>query len=384
MSDLPVLAYSMAYPIGVLGVLLCFQLARRRWHVALEPPPETSELAVADFVIENPGVMGLTVRDVMGLNPDSGFLISRIQKGNVVDIARLDTSLEQGGVVAVVGDAQALRRAAHIFGKASPSHIELDRSELDYRRVFVSSREVVGRRIRELALADRLSAIVTRLRRGDVDVVADPDTRLEYGDRVRVLTRRANFAAVARFFGDSVRGAAEMHVGSLAIGMVLGVVVGMLPIPLGGGRTLRLGLAGGSLLVALVLGRLERSGGISWVMPLPANLTLRQIGLLLFLAGVGTRAGYSFLDTLFHNGAQFMIAGAAVTFVVTGATLLIGRRLGIPFDALLGLSSGVQTQPACLAYADTLARSDVPSVGYAAVYPTAMIVKILIAQLLLT
>jgi putative transport protein len=174
-----------------------------------------------------------------------------------------------------------------------------------------------------------------------------------------------------------------MHVGSLAIGMVLGVVVGMLPIPLGGGQTVRLGLAGGTLLVALVLGRLERSGGISWVMPLPANLTLRQIGLLLFLAGVGTRAGYAFLDTLRHDGAQLLLAGAVVTFVVTLATLLVGRRLGIRFDALLGLSSGVQTQPACLAYADALARSDVPSVAYAAVYPTAMIVKILVAQLLL-
>ena len=383
-SDLPVLTYSVAYPVGVVGVLLCFQLARRRWRVALEPVPEASELAVCDFAVKNPGVMGLTIREVMGLNPDSGFVISRIQKGGGVDIARGATVLEQGDVVAVVGDAQALRRAATIFGEASASHIELDRSELDYRRVFISSREVVGKRIRELDLADRLSAIITRLRRGDVDVVPDPDTRLEYGDRVRVLTRRANFTAVARFLGDSVRGAAEMHVGSLAIGMVAGVIVGMLPIPLGGGRTVRLGLAGGSLLVALVLGRLERSGGISWVMPLPANLTLRQIGLLLFLAGVGTRAGYAFLDTLRHDGAQLLLAGAVVTFLVTLATLLLGRRLGIPFDSLLGLSSGVQTQPACLAYADALARSDVPGAAYAAVYPTAMIVKILVAQLLLT
>jgi putative transport protein len=118
-------------------------------------------------------------------------------------------------------------------------------------------------------------------------------------------------------------------------------------------------------------------------MPLPANLTIRQIGLLLFLAGVGTRAGYSFLDTLRHNGAQLLLAGAVVTFVATLATLLVGRQLGIRFDSLLGLASGVQTQPACLAYADGLARSDVPSVAYAAVYPTAMIVKIRVAQLLL-
>jgi putative transport protein len=384
LSNVPVLAYSVSYPVGVVGALLCFQLAQRRWRVTLEPAPEAPEPAVCDFVVKNPGVMGLTIREVMDLNRDSAFVISRIQQQGRVDIARSDTLLAEGDVVAVVGDEQALRRAASIFGAASPSQIALDQSELDYRRVFVSRREVVGKRIQDLDLADRLSAIITRLRRGDVDIVPDQEIRLEYGDRVRVLTRRANFAAVTRFFGDSVRSAAEMPVGSLAIGMVLGVILGMLPIPLGGGRTVRLGLAGGTLLVALVLGRLERSGGISWVMPLPANLTIRQIGLLLFLAGVGTRAGYSFLDTLRHNGAQLLLAGAVVTFVATLATLLVGRQLGIRFDSLLGLASGVQTQPACLAYADALARSDVPSLAYAAVYPSAMIVKILLAQLLLT
>jgi putative transport protein len=385
LADLPVLGYGVAYPVGVMGALLCLQLARRLWRGTLEPAPEVPEPGVCEFVVRNPGVMGHTIGEVMDLNPDGAFVISRVRKNGRVDIARAETELADGDVVAVVGDEQALRRAASIFGAASASHIAMDRSQLDYRRVFVSSLEVVGKRIRELELADQLSAVITRLRRGDVDIVPDGETRLEYGDRVRVLTRRANFAAVTRFFGDSVRGAAEMHVGSLAIGMVLGFLVGMLPIPLGGGRTVRLGVAGGTLLVSLALGRLERTGGISWVMPVPANLTMRQIGLLLFLAGVGTRAGYSFVDTLRHNGPQLLLAGAAVTFVVTLATLVIGRQfLGMRFDALLGLASGVQTQPACLAYADALARSDVPSVAYAAVFPTAMMVKILVAQLLLT
>jgi putative transport protein len=385
LADLPVLGYSVAYPVGVIVALLCFELARRLWRVTHEPAHDAPEPGVCEFVVRNPGVMGRTIREVMDLNPDAAFVISRIRKEGHVDIARADTLLTEGDVVAVVGDEQALQRAASIFGAASASHIAMDRSELDYRRVFVSRPDIVGRRIRELDLANRLSAIITRLRRGDVDIVPDEETRLEYGDRVRVLTRRANFPAVAKFFGDSVRGAAEMHVGSLALGMVLGVMVGMLPIPLGGDRTVRLGLAGGSLLVSLVLGRLERTGGISWAMPVPANLTLRQIGLLLFLAGMGTRAGYSFLDTLRHNGPQLLLAGALVTFVVTLATLMVGRYLlGMRFDSLLGLASGVQTQPACLAYADALARSDAPSVAYAAVFPTAMMVKILVAQLLLT
>jgi putative transport protein len=385
LADMPVLGYSVAYPVGVIGALLCFELVRRLWRVTQEPAHEVPEPRVREFVVRNPGVMGRTIREVVDLNPDAAFVISRIRKEGHVDIARADTLLTEGDVVAVVGDEQALHRAASIFGGASTSHIAMDRSELDYRRVFVSNGEVVGKRIRDLELVDRLSAVITRLRRGDVDIVPDAETRLEYGDRIRVLTRREKFGAVARFFGDSIRGAAEMDFGSLAIGMVLGVLVGMLPIPLGGGRTLHLGVAGGTLLVALVLGRVERSGGISWLMPVPANLTMRQIGLLLFLAGIGIRAGYTFADSLRHNGPQLLLAAAGVTFVVTLATLVIGRHLlGLRFDALLGMASGVQTQPACLAYADAFARSDVPSVSYAAVFPTAMMVKILLAQLLLT
>jgi putative transport protein len=385
LSDQAVLAYSVAYPMGVIGALICFQLAGRLWPVALDPPLEGPELAVRDFVVKNPAVIGHTVREVMSLGREAPFVISRVQQGGRTAIARSDTTLSEGDIVAVVGDEQALRRAKDILGAVSPSQIELDRSDLDYRRVFVSSPEIVGKRIFDLDLPDRLSAVITRLRRGDLDIVPDQATRLEYGDRVRVVTRRANFAAVARFFGDSVRGAAEMQVGSQAMGLVLGVIVGMLPIPLGGGSTMRLGLAGGSLFVGLLLGRLERTGRISWVMPVPANLTLRQVGLLLFLAGLGTQAGYSFLDTLRHNGGQLLLAGGVVTFAVTLATLIVGRQLlGIRLDALLGLAAGVQTQPACLAYANELARSEVPSAAYAAVFPTAMIVKIVVAQLLLT
>jgi putative transport protein len=244
---------------------------------------------------------------------------------------------------------------------------------------------VVGKRLQDLDLQNRLGAMITRLRRGDVDVVPRPDTRLEMGDVVRVLTRKEKFQAVSRFFGDSLRGTAETDFGSVAIGMVLGVMVGMLPMPLPGGTTVTLGLAGGPLLVALVLGRLERSGRVTWIIPAPASLTLRQIGLLLFMAGVGVKAGYSFVETIRADGAQMLAAGALITFGVTLCTILVGHRfLKIPFDALMGLVSGVQTQPACLAYATGLTRSDAPNIAYAGVYPAAMIAKIILAQLLIS
>ncbi len=381
-SDEPVVAYSIAYPMGVIGVLVSFAVLRRRWKPAMEPPAEGAEICARDFAVMNPAVMGRTVEEVLRPHRDPGFVVSRIQHGGASDIARGDTQLERGDIVVAVGDDDGLVRAEQIFGQPVEAHIELDRSQLDFRRVFVSRQQIVGKRIRELDLENSMGATVTRLRRGDVDFIPTRDTRLELGDRVRVLTHRENFPAISEFFGDSIRGTAETDFGSVALGMVLGVLVGLVPIPLPG-ETIRLGFAGGPLLVALILGKLERTGRITWIMPLHSNLTLRQIGLLFFLAGVGIRAGYSFAQTLRQNGLQMLLAGAAITLTVTLVSLVVGYKLlKIPFASLMGLVSGIQTQPACLAYATREANSDAPNLTYAAVYPVAMIAKIILAQLL--
>ena len=384
LGDEPVVAYSISYPLGVILVLIAFNVSRRVWKVQFGPAEEAPEIRVRDFTVCNPGVIGQKVEEVLRVHGEVGFVVSRIRRGDNTGLVTSETVLADRDVVAVVGDEDGLQRARYIFGEPCNTHIEADRSELDFRRVFVSSAAVVGKRIRELDLPNRLYATITRLRRGDADVVPTPDTRLWFGDRVRVLTRPENFGAVSKFFGDSIRGTAETDFGSVAIGMVLGVLVGMLPIPVPGGSTVTLGLAGGPLLVALVLGHVERTGRISWGIPVSANLTLRQIGLLLFLAGVGTKAGYAFVQTMRSNGLQMLLAGAGVTFLVTVVSLIVGYKvLKVRFDTLMGMVSGVQTQPACLAFATTAARNDAPNVGYASVYPVAMITKIILAQLLL-
>jgi len=385
MADEPTVAYSIAYPFGVIGVLLCFELMRRVWRIRMEPTDEAGDIAVRDFVVKNPGVTGRTVGEVLRLHKEPGFVISRIRQDGKTGLVGSGTRLNLGDVVAVVGDEEALERARQIFGEPSATQIELDRTELDYRRVFVSSKEVVGKRIRELDLQNKFQATITRLRRGDVDVVPNPDTRLELGDRVRVLTHRSNFHIITRLFGDSIRGTAETDFGSVSLGLVLGVMVGMFPIPLPGGTIVRLGLAGGPLLTALVLGKLERTGRVTWAIPISANLTLRQIGLLLFLGGVGTKAGYSFATTIQDRGLILLGAGATITFGVTMATMIFGYKvLKIPFGTLMGIMSGVQTQPAALAYAVNAAKSDAPNIGYASVYPAAMIAKIMLAQFLVS
>ncbi len=381
--DQAVVACSITYPFGVIGMLLWFQFLAKYFKPEFAPAEHGPEIQVRDFEVENPGIFGRTLGEVLHPYRDTGLIVSRIQRDGHAHLARSDEHLKQGDILVVVGEPEAMDLAGQIFGATSSAHLELDVTELDTRRVFVSSAEVVGSKIRDLDLENRLHAQVTRLRRGDIDVVPTPNTRLEFGDVLRVLTQRENFGAVSSFFGDSIRGTAETDFGSVALGMVLGVMAGMIPIPLPSGAIMRLGLAGGPLLVALVLGKLERSGRITWIIPVAANKTLRELGLLLFLAGVGVNAGYQFVHTLNWDGLLLLLGGAVVTSTVAALTVVIAYKwLQVPFESAMGLASGIQTQPACLAYAVNTSKSERPNLAYASVYPIAMIAKIILAQLL--
>jgi len=312
-------------------------------------------------------------------------MFGRIKRGAQVTLADGQAHLELGDLVTVVGTADDLERVTEYLGEVSDERIDLDRSALDYRRMFVSNPKIAGLRLKDLNLPQQFGAVITRLRRGDVEFVPHGDTVLELGDRVRVLTRRDHMEAVTAFFGDSYRAISEVDILTLGLGLGLGVLLGALSLPLPGGLVLRLGFAGGPLIVALILGTLRRTGPMVWMLPYGANMTLRQVGLILFLAGVGTRAGYAFVSALIQGpGLLLFLAGALVTTLTALITLWLGHRLlKIPMSLLTGILAGLQTQPAVLSFASEQTGNDLPSIGYASVYPLATIAKILFAQLLL-
>jgi len=390
MEQAPVVAYSLAYPFGVFGVILWIWLFRRWRRGGPAPLPEGEDggpqpIRSATFRVSNPGVSGLTVAAALAPLRDPGFVLSRIRKEDRTEIVDGETVLSQGDFVVAVGDPAALERARLVFGELVPEHLVEGMDGITYRRIFVSNKEVVGKTLGELQLGRRLRATVTRLRRGEEDIVPSADTVLEMGDRIRVVTQRGNLEAVTRFFGDSVRSIAETDFLSLSLGIVLGVFLGMIPIPLPGGIHFRLGFAGGPLIVGLILGRLGRTGPVIWEMPYSANLVLRQVGLVFFLAAIGTRAGYGFLETIQAGGWMMLAAGAVVTTFITLAVLVVGEVwLRLPVSAALGVLSGVQTQPAVLAYAVQQTESELPNTWYATVYPAAMVAKILLAQVIVS
>lgn len=389
----PVVGYSVAYPVGVVGALLAIFLAQRLWRVDYRAEAaglrdlggSREPLARGTVRVLRPNPEGTPTADLVR---DGGWrvVLGRFRHAGEVRIASAETALQPGDVVTVTGTPAEVDAVAAFLGEPCDDPLAADRREYDIRRMFVSEPKVAGRRLRDLNLQDRFDAVITRLRRGDVDVVPDGATVLEVGDRVRVLAPRARLDALSRFFGDSYRGVSEFDVVSFGLGIALGLLLGAVPFPLPGGGTFRLGFAGGPLVVGLLLGRVGRTGPILWNVPYAANLALRQLGIVLFLAGVGTRSGWAFAETFGASGGLALLgAGALVTCAAALATLVVGYKLlGVPMGVLVGVLAGIQTQPAVLSFASEQADNDLPSVGYATVYPAATLAKILLAQLLLS
>ena len=385
----PVVGYSIAYPIGVIGMIAAIAVMQRLWRIDYAAEADRlRDLGAAGQKLVNRTVR-ITRPEVSLLSVDEllrakqwRVIFGRTRRGGDMALVDGETHLQQGDLVSLIGTEDEVSEAARFLGEMTDERLELDRSKLDFRRVFVSNPQVVGRPLGELQLPRRYGALVTRVRRGDIEFLPHGDMVLELGDRVRVVALRDNMDAVSEFFGDSYRALSEIDILAFGLGVALGLLIGMAPVPLPGGAVFRLGIAGGPLLAALVLGARERTGPLVWNIPYSANLTLRQIGLVLFLAGVGTRSGYAFASTFSQSGGILLfITGALITCGVALATLWIGHRaLGIPMSLLIGMLAGLQTQPAVLGFSLEQTKNDLPNIGYTTVYPMAMIAKILLAQ----
>lgn len=388
----PVVGYSVAYPIGVLGPILAIFLMSRIFRIDYRK--EAKKLSSLNLIdqdlysltarVTNPAVVNIPLSD---LTPREGWqvILGRVNHSDG-DLALADgnTRFQLGDLVAVIGSPADVERVIQHMGEPTDEHLDFNRSIYDNRRIFVSHPEISGRTISELALPEKFGAIVTRVRRGDVDVLANSDTVLELGDRVRVVARRDRMREVSKYFGDSYRELSEIDLLSFGLGMSLGLLLGAIPIPIPGGPPLRLGSAGGPLVVALILGALRRTGPIVWTIPYSANLTLRQLGLVLLLATVGLKSGYTFISTFAQSGgAQILLTGATVSIALPLLALLIGYLIfKIPYGMLAGMVASMGTQPATLGFSVEQAKDESPNIGYATVYPISMIAKIILAQLL--
>lgn len=387
----PVVGYSVSYPIGVLGPI--FSIALMSWLFGIDYRREAKRLKNFNLVeqeiysvtveVREPAVVGKPLSELMGRN-GWDVVFARMQRAGATTLVDGSTQLAVGDLVGIVGTPEEVDAVAAALGRPSDVHLDFDRTVYDFRRIFVSDTRVVGRRLKDLELPKRYDAIVTRIRRGDIDFLPNGDTKLELGDRVRVVANRAHMKEVSEFFGDSYKHLSEIDLLTFGVGMSLGLLLGLVPIPLPGGVTVSLGSAGGPLVVALVLGALRRTGPLVWTIPWSANLTLRQLGLILLLATVGLKSGYTFVSTFAEGGGSLILAMAIIVNLVTSLLiLLIGYKLlRIPYGMLTGMLASAGTQPATLGFALEQAGDESPNIGYSLVYPISMIGKIILAQIL--
>ena len=369
--------YSLAYPFGVAGPILCMYV-----YVAIFKPKVAAAadrlMKPVEARVQNAALVGRPFLDLERSLP-AGVQAVAIRSGGQNRVPDATTIVRADDVVLLVGtDPAAVGRALEHLGEAAAS-IAADRSALDYVRVFASRSAVVGMPLGRLALPGGFAYRYIHVRRGDADLLPDAGLLLEFGDRVGVLCHRADFDAVRRFFGDSIKGVGDFSYISLGVGAALGLLVGLIPLPIPGGGRITLGLAG-VLLVALVLGHLRRTG-IVWTLPLSANMVLRNFGLTVFLAQVGIASGPQFAATVAVNGLTLLPLGILIMLALILASMLVGRLFGIAADDLFGIVSGVTGNPAILVYANRAFPTERTDIGYAIVFPTITVAKILFVQI---
>ncbi len=379
----PAVGYSVAFPLGLVGAILCMYFMQLLVKPSLESASKPG-LQSIEVAVHAADVVGRTLGESMPRLPE-GVQILLVRTGDENKFPTPELIISEGDVLFIGGkDKAALDEARSLLGETASGKITGDRSKIDYMYAFISRPDLVGTRLSSLRMPEGVEARVVQVQRGDNELLASPGITLEMGDRVGVLTDRTNFQSLRRFFGNSIRGTTEFSYISLGLGIMLGVLLGIAPIPLPGLGTTRLGIAGGALIVALILGKLGRTGNLTWTMPMSANLTLRNAGLSIFLAQVGMSSGAPFVKVVHEQGLLLLGAGAFIVFALALTPLIIGHFvMRMPFDDLLGVTAGVTGTPAILAYAYKSYPSDQVEISYAMIYPTATILKIVVAQLLI-
>lgn len=378
----PAVGYAIAYPFGVFGPIVFFYLAKLLLRPTIEVPPP-SRLVVAEVLVGDRGHADKSIADIIASAPE-GVELLMVRRGGMNMLPEPSLVLEADDLLVVAGFPEVLGRL-QTGGMDLSTEGRDDRRHLDYMRVFVSKPGFIGLRLDQLPFPEGVSARVIQVRRGDVDLLPKPDLLIEYGDQLGVLVESTQRGQISKFFGDSIKAETEFSFVSLALGLVAGGLVGLIPIPVPGIGSVKLGAAGGPLVVSLVLGYIGRLGPFNWRMPVVANIILRNLGLTLFLAGVGLSSGAPFVQNIGGAGLSMLIAGIVVLLTVLLIIFLVGYFiLRIHFDDLLGMASGATGNPAILAYANQLAPTGKPDIGYAMIFPgVGTILKIIAVQVML-
>ncbi|AOS44101.1 Aspartate/alanine antiporter [Lacunisphaera limnophila] len=387
------LAYAVAYPFGIIGIILTMVIVRRVFRVDVKAEVAAAEAAHApsrpkpatrNFEVRNPNLVGRALGKVPGL-AGSGVIVSRFSRGGLVEVARPDTLLRLGDILHAVGPEEGLDELRVVVGADAGVDLKAVPGSITNRRLIVTRSDVFGRELGEVEAFTEHGVVVTRVTRGGIEFTATPGFRLQFGDVLMAVGEEPHIDAVAAVVGNSNHALNSPQPIPFFLGIALGVIVGSIPFAVPGlPAAVKLGLAGGPLVVAILLSRVANTGPLVWYLPTNANHMLREVGITLFLAAVGLKSGEKFMEVLMGgDGVRWLLFGALITaapLLLVGLVARAWKKLN--YAELCGLLAGSMTDPPALAFAQQTTASDAPAVAYATVYPLVMLLRVFTAQLI--
>ncbi|EET7233721.1 putative transporter [Escherichia coli] len=394
MVDQMGMSYAMAYPFGICGILFTMWMLRVIFRVNVETEALQHEssrtnggalIKTINIRVENPNLHDLAIKDVPILNGDK-IICSRLKREETLKVPSPDTIIQLGDLLHLVGQPADLHNAQLVIGQEVDTSLSTKGTDLRVERVVVTNENVLGKRIRDLHFKERYDVVISRLNRAGVELVASGDISLQFGDILNLVGRPSAIDAVANVLGNAQQKLQQVQMLPVFIGIGLGVLLGSIPVFVPGfPAALKLGLAGGPLIMALILGRIGSIGKLYWFMPPSANLALRELGIVLFLSVVGLKSGGDFVNTLVNGeGLSWIGYGALITAVPLITVGILARMLAkMNYLTMCGMLAGSMTDPPALAFANNLhPTSGAAALSYATVYPLVMFLRIITPQLL--
>ena len=394
MVDQMGMSYAMAYPFGICGILFTMWMLRVIFRVNVETEAQQHEssrtnggalIKTINIRVENPNLHDLAIKDVPILNGDK-IICSRLKREETLKVPSPDTIIQLGDLLHLVGQPADLHNAQLVIGQEVDTSLSTKGTDLRVERVVVTNENVLGKRIRDLHFKERYDVVISRLNRAGVELVASGDISLQFGDILNLVGRPYAIDAVANVLGNAQQKLQQVQMLPVFIGIGLGVLLGSIPVFVPGfPAALKLGLAGGPLIMALILGRIGSIGKLYWFMPPSANLALRELGIVLFLSVVGLKSGGDFVNTLVNGeGLSWIGYGALITAVPLITVGILARMLAkMNYLTMCGMLAGSMTDPPALAFANNLhPTSGAAALSYATVYPLVMFLRIITPQLL--
>ena len=385
-------AYAVAYPLGVVGIIVSMLLIRYLFRIKLDREKVLAERSNApktvriDLKVSNKGIIGKKIEDIAHITR-SKFVVARMIRDGKQEIASGDTELREGDIMRVVISNRDVELVQSLIGESvqlDDKEWQTSASNLEKRRILVTKSGINGKHISDLHIRESYNVTITRVVRAGIELVATYELRLQMGDVVVVVGRKNDLDQVAAILGNSVRRLDHPNLLPIFIGIFLGVLLGSIPIMLPGvPLPVKLGLAGGPLVVAILMARYGPNYKLVTFTTNSANMMIREIGISLFLAAVGLGAGEGFVDAIADGGYWWILYGVAITMLPLLITGILARKVfKLDYFSIMGLMSGAMTDPPALAYANSVSTNDRSAVAYATVYPLTMFLRIFTAQIL--